>query len=361
MNIFNSLIIKACFQHCDILRIPISLCLLLALLYSFSCCDNNIIKSKGLLIQGLRPEKILFVSEARGFLIGNITEFDSSTIDYMRDSNYIPQPNNKTVIFQTLDGGHNWAEVCSIPNTRISKISNIENNRFYLVSCDDNDDYIQIIIYDINKNQALPLCNISDAISAIWSANDKLFYSVSHQPYKLVCVDANGNKNYVDLFGYIIDGVCVQDSVFGILSEKTANCFSIIGNQIQSIVFPFDPKHLCKTRDSNVLIAGYANNPVKHVRIGLYDIASKSFDIVSSFEDYSIICEMQSYDNYVVATIGNGGPFFNSYDLAYSTDNGHQWEIIKLNEYIVSLNLVGEFVYALRDDMSIIKVDLHNP
>ena len=109
------------------------------------------------------------------------------------------------------------------------------------------------------------------------------------------------------------------------------------------------------------MIAGYANNPVKHTRIGLYDIASKSLEIVSSFDDYSIIGEMQSCDNYVVATIGNGGPFFNTYDLAYSTDSGHQWRIVKLNESIISLSLVYDVVYVLRDDMNIIKVDLHNP
>lgn len=361
MNIFNSLNIKACFQYCDILRILISLCLLLVLQFTLSCSDNNIIKSKGLLIQGLHPERILFVSETRGFLVGYLTEFDGSTIDNMRDPKHPPQPNNKTVIFQTLDGGHNWAEVCSIPNTRISKISNIENNRFYLVSCDNNDDYTQIITYDINKNQAVPLFHVSDAISAIWSANEKLFYSVSHPPYIMVCIDADGNDNNVNLNNYILEGICVQDIVFGILNNKTANCFTKIGNQSQSIDLPLDPKHLCKTRDSNVLIAGYANNPVKHTRIGLYDIASKSLEIVSSFDDYSIIGEMQSCDNYVVATIGNGGPFFNTYDLAYSTDSGHQWRIVKLNESIISLSLVYDVVYVLRDDMNIIKVDLHNP
>ena len=348
-------------QYCDILRILISLCLLLVLLFTLSCSDNNIIKSKGLLIQGLHPERILFVSETRGFLVGYLTEFDGSTIDNMRDPKHPPQPNIKTVIFQTLDGGHNWAEVCSIPNTRISKISNIENNRFYLVSCDNNDDYTQIITYDINKNQAVPLFHVSDAISAIWSANEKLFYSVSHPPYIMVCIDADGNDNNVNLNNYILEGICVQDIVFGILNNKTANCFTKIGNQSQSIDLPLDPKHLCKTRDSNVLIAGYANNPVKHTRIGLYDIASKSLEIVSSFDDYSIIGEMQSCDNYVVATIGNGGPFFNTYDLAYSTDSGHQWRIVKLNESIISLSLVYDVVYVLRDDMNIIKVDLHNP
>lgn len=318
------------------------------ILLLFGCKDEaNMIKCKGIPDVNQAFSYMYFKTDNEGYLFGTYTEYEELSEKELEDPNNIPKSTDEANIYKTTDGGKNWVKINSSLNYSYFNIATQLDDGIYILRNDVRKDYkFSIANFSIKKGDVENYTN-TKPISAIWSNDNKVFYTNNRGTIKLYSLDKNQNLDSIGIENYALRGLSINNKSYAIFSSGEASYFGSVDEENKEIELSITPKSMVKKDDNTILIAGNTLTDENEILLISYEPNTQQSRVINKLKNYSIIENLQSNDKAIIGFIGNIKGAFTEYDLLYSLDKGKTWQIKKLEEpnYVRPSCLIDNIVY----------------
>jgi len=314
----------------------------------FGCKDEaNMIKCKGIPDVNQAFSYMYFKTENEGYLFGTYTEYAELSEKELENPNNIPKTTDEANIYKTTDGGKNWVKINSSLNYSYFNIATQLNDGIYILRNDVREDYkFSIANFSVKKGDVENYTN-TNPISAIWSNDNKVFYTNNRGTIKLYSLDKNQNLDSIGIENYALRGLSINNKSYAIYSSGETSYFGSVDEENKEIKLSITPKSMVKQDENTILIAGNTLTDENEISLISYEPNTQQSRAIKKFKNYSIVENLQSNDKAIIGFIGNIKGAFTEYDLLYSLDKGKTWQIKKLEEpnYVRPSCLINNIVY----------------